>query len=789
MKRIMIFLLFLFATFCAKAQAPQNAQKQIEDAQKMLKQMQSDPKIQAAMKRAQQAMNKVKSNTQLQNQMAQRSLRLDSLKKTDPAYANMKTPDNDNMQIIGFDSIGSMLNVASQQAQNLSQITNQTNPKQDISHHAESLTKLTATSLSASVNNILKKVKEQLDFVTLSNLNAMGKDTSINTAGTGAFLLASGASTNAALYLICQGILKSPKNPWAINDLGVYYRDQMDIEKALQCYFYANVLDTGKNTAINTNIGWAAAYYGDFDVSEKYFDKALAIDSNFTSANEGEAMLAYARGDFGALWKILAKEVKNISYNSSTFDDGLSDDFATTCANAATETEGNLDNQTTDPTNDPTFDNPNPDDGNSQDPPPGADVDDIQYKRYKKVFVSDPKQIMSAIGEGALQNAKSYKELQNRQTALLQEFKSLKPLVQMPYIDDEGNLVYPNRFSKYVDLLTPVEISFEKRKAWYINKLEKKLELLRKDVINHDMDMGKQYSKDWSACGKLNGDAANECVQEVQCKWIPQMYKSKNSDLDAIANLWNEYYDHTANAIQWYIDASAPFISRVHDAGWNQYLNDKREFKVRAAIIQAYGWWLDALGDIASNVSTIQQNPPACPAVEVAGVAPDPFSKKPKHIKEFEGYCYDIKSNAFGSGLSEEETCHATTISFEKGPIKVFYTHVNEPIYAQNNGYTNKIGTTISASKDIDIVKLEGKDGEEKSIVSASAGIEGSVDLKFDNNWDFTSGSTSISASGDIGGISMGGISATRTVEMVAGQLQVNPLSVTTSGPLNSGEK
>lgn len=779
MKRIMILLLFLFATFCAKAQAPQNAQKQIEDAKKMLKQMQSDPKIQAAMKRAQQAMNKAKSNTQLQNQMAQRSLRLDSLKKTDPAYANMKTPDNDNMQIIGFDSIGSMLNAASEQAQNYSQTTNQTVPKQDISHHAEKLAKLTSISLSSSVNNILKKLKEQFDIVTLSNLNAMVKDTGINIASLGAFMLTTGADQNATLYLICNGILKKPQNPWAVNDLGVYYRDAMDNTKALECFFYSNKLDSGKNTAINTNIGWAAAYYGDFDASKKYFDKALAIDSNFTSANEGEAMLAYARGDFGALWKILAKEVKNISYNSSAFDDGLSDDFATTCANAAAETEGNLDNQTTDPNDDHTFDNPNPDDGLSQDQLPSGDVDDIQYTRYKKVFVSDPRQIFNSIREGALQSQKTYAEMKIYNNALAQELKSLKPLMQAPYKDDKGNLLFPNSFGKYVALLTSVEISFEKRTEWYINKLKKKLESLRKDVINRDMDMQKQYSTALLACGKLNGDSKDACVQEVECQWIPKMYTSKNNDLNEVANLWNDYYDHTVKSIQWYIDASAPFISRVHEAGWNQYLNAKRELAVRVAIIKAYGWWLDAVGDIATPiVDIIQQKAPACPVfIPPSENPPDPFSKKPKRLKEFEGPCFHLAMTILIAGF--ETDCHGDQFNIGLPPGKTnplpfslgaSYSQTTDPTKAQNEGYSHQIGVSLGVGKSVGII---------------SAGVQAGGNLQFNDNWQLTGGSISEGLKAGVGNETFS-IGPKATFQIVAGQLQANSFSsLSTTVPLH----
>jgi hypothetical protein len=269
------------------------------------------------------------------------------------------------------------------------------------------------------------------------------------------------------------------------------------------------------------------------------------------------------------------------------------------------------------------------------------------------------------------------------------------------------------------------------------------------------------------------------------CKSLPKMYHSKQNDLDVIARAWDDYYNQIATTIQWFIDATAPFISRVHDEDWNTYLNTERELEVREAILGAYGDWDYCLESITSPVVFyIQQPAPACAPVEVAGITPpDPFSKKPKHIKEFEGPCYDMKFNTFGVGLSAEETCHATTFSLEAGPLKLFYTHVNDPIYAENNGYTNKAGVDISVSKDLDIVKV-GKGKNEKAILSGSAGVEGKVSLDFDQNWQFTGGTSSVGASANIGGLNLGGIEASRTVEMVSGQLHVNPLSVTTTAPL-----
>lgn len=791
MKRLFTLFILLSTTLFSYSQSQKDMQKQLEEAKKKMEQLKSNPQFQQAMQKAQEAMKKVKSDPKIKKAMAENKAQLDSMKKSNPQLANVELPDLDKMEVPSmpnFDSIGKAMDKATGQLQAYSNAMDQEVPKLNIFHHAEKLHPISKSELLSLTNSIIKKIKPVFGPVDLNNLNAMLKDTSINIPGTGAFLLATGGSTNAALFLISHGILKDPSNPWAINDLGVYYRNKMDYETALKCFFYANKITAEKNTAINTNIGWAAAYYGDFDGAEKYFDKALAVDDNFTSAIEGEALLAYQKGDISALMKCLEKEIKFMGISGGS---GPSDAFGEFCGGIISEINtGNLDNQPTDPNEDHTFDNPHPNHG--QDPPPGASVDDISYRRYQKIFINDPKEIWNTVGECSLQGIQSMKELKQRSLQISQKLKTLKPLVQTPYRDNEGNLIYPNSFSKYVQLFVLIDQSFEKRTAWYISKLEKKLNLLRKDVINHDMDMNLQYNNGLLACGKLpDGDAKDACVNDLNCKWIPKMYHSKNNDLDAVSKLWDDYFTSTAKAIQWYIDASAPMISRVHEEGWNEYLNMRRELAVRKSIISAYARWGEALGDINSPVALfIKAKAPACAPIEVAGVTPDPFSKAPKYIKEFEGPCFDVPINSLGIGLTADVNCHSTTIGFEAGPFKGFYTHSDDPIYAQNNGYTNNVGFTASVSKDLEIVKLESdidpatdKRHEWTPVKGGSVGLEGSVDLKFDNNWNFTSGSSNISASAEVGGFKVGGISATRTVQMVAGQLNVNPLQVNTSGP------
>ncbi len=766
-------------------------QKQIEEAKKKMAQLQSSPQYKEAMQKAKQAMEKLKSDSGVQNQINEANAKLNSIKKTNPALSNVQVPDLDKMptpKMPDFSSMTKRLDNASHKLETYSQTMNQTIPKQNISHHAEKLDKLSNTELMALATSITKNVESKLNRLQLDQLDKMLKDTSINIAGTGAFMLASGASTNAALFLICKGILKKPGDLWAINDLGVYYRDEKDYEKALQCYIYANALDTADNTAINTNIGWASAYYGDFGTANKYFDNALVVNKDFQSANEGKAMVAYAKGDIAALFQCLTKEIKYMGMSSGNA--GPSAPFANICGSVSTQQNaGNLDHQTTDPTTDHTFDNPETNPGNAPPTPPGADVDDVTYTRYKKVFVARPEDIGKAIAEVNRQDIESVKEMKTRLTQLTQQVKTLKPLGQKPYVDEEGYLIYPSSFERYVNLLPAIEESYDKRLAWFQQKLEKKLEPLGKDVATRDADMMHLYEKELEACpiikDKYGGETTDSnCVKAVECKWYPKMYNSKNNDLDMVAKMWDDYYAQIAKSIQWYLDATAPLISRVHEEGWNSYLNAYREYKVRVGIIRAYGMWQDCLGKIATSVCAfVKLTTPSCPPLHVRAVnPPDPFSKKPKHIKEFEGPCYDQNYPLFiGGGI--ESTCHGDKFYIGGGPFKVFYSHTTDQIAATNQGFSNQVGLDVSVSKDLDIVKV-GDEEEGKTLVSASAGVEGSANLNFDNDWSFTGGNSSVSASTSIGDMNIISIKASRTVEMVSGQLNINPLSVTTSSDL-----
>jgi tetratricopeptide (TPR) repeat protein len=782
MKKTVGFLCFLLFALSVKAQMTPDEQKKIAEAKARLKAAQADPRIAAKLKQAQH-MDSVKATPQFQQQMQMASQKLDSAKKTNPSLANVKMPVINNVNVqtsfqnVNFEGLEARVKNTNQRLQGYMQLIGQAIPKSNAAIHAESLPALTSSTMVALANSELKIARSKLSPTLLNRLGEMVKNPKINLASTGVFLLSTGGSKYAGLYLICSAIIENPKDIWAANDLGVYYRDLSNYQRSLQCYFYANALAGGKSTVINTNIGWAAAYYGDFDTGVKYFDNALAINNNLNRANEGKAMIAYSKGDYNALLACLSKEIK-YWVGGGKADDGPSDAFIAAATAAISENNMRHDRDNVDPDSDHTYDNSDADD-NGQDPPPGAD-DDVTYPRYKKIFINDAKDLIW-IGKYFYDFGKSARaDLIQRSNNLKQTLATLKPLVQAPSGDSQGDLVVPNNFQKFVSMMVPVEDLFQEKVGRYKKDFEGKIKPITMDVFNHDEDMVKEYMKELGACPPDN-PAHDRCVAEVNCTWVPKMHKSKNSDLEMISEMWQAYYARVSNAIQWYINATAPFVSRVHDVGWNGYLNADREFIIRRAIVESYGEWGNGLHTIVNGtgvLGVIQMQPPDCPPVEMSVNAPDPFSKKPKHIKEFEGPCYDHTYGGFGAGV--EETCHSSKFFIGGGPFKVFYEHMNDPIAAQNNNYTHKIGTDVSVSKDIDVVKFG-----DKTVVSASAELEGKLEAQFNDNWQLTGGSSSIGASADIGGVNLGGIEASRTMEVVDGQINVSPLQVKTSGPLH----
>ena len=811
MKRLsIIFGLLLFAVY-SHAQSQAELQKKMQEAQKQLQQLKSNPQYQQAMQKAQQAMQQLKSDTTVQKQMSEANAQLQAMKKDHPEIGDIKIPDlnNLNANMPNIDSLSASLSKQMNKAQKgmaaMEQFKEQFKPKANPLHHVESLATLKRASTIAFAQATLKSVSPKLDIIMKGRLDKLAKDSTLNVAGTGLFYLSLGLSPRGATaYLICKGILLHPGDPYAINALGVYCRDNNDLANALKLFLYADALlpDSIKSPYIYANIGWASFYYGDFAAGKKYFDKSITISSEFMPALEGEAMIAYAKGDIKALYECLGKELMaNIKSGhlgnaggGGNNNSGPSDFLTDIASIEYIQSVQDFDNQP-DPTQDHSFDNyavEEPDDG-------ADDGVDVSYKvEAKPIFNVTPKTLDQAKAEAGKFLQKAVKIMAPMAKNLTQQLSGLTPLASVTTMDKFGTITFSKSYRKYVDIIAEIHQLFDRRVYWFSKKYDEEFHLfpLKENTAMQDKIM--LYFKALGECAKdhdcsgLVGDASirceaalEKCENEAACKWYPILYGECNSDIEVSARIWNKYWDNIFNTIQWYINATNPLIRKVHDAGWNSYLNNERATYIRQAILSAYCRW-------AGEVMAIPEDPfankpmPSCP-VEVRGVnPPDPFSKKPKHIKEFaDPNCKDMD---FPIGIlgTITENCHYTkfTIGPKIGPIQLGFTYttnkdvftgkVKDDIYSRNNDFDHGYGATAGiAYKFDDVVEVDASVGgtvnyndkgqatgytgsaEGGGVMDfgiAKLGGKASRTYQFDSEGNVTGYSNSVTASGSIGG-------------------------------------
>jgi len=726
--------------------------------------------------------------------MKKANAQLEQMKKSHPELAGYSMPEiNKNPSMPNLDSINQQIRKSTQTMKSYNTMMTQGLPKADPLHRAGKLQRLTAAAIQTMAQNVLRQVTPQISVTKLPALKTI-LDSCHNLAGMGAFLLANNASLNETMFLVCHALVKNPRDLWSVNNLGVYYRGQTQYEPALQCFFYAQALDSGKSAVLATNIGWASLYYGDFDGAAKYFNDASSIDPDFLSPLEGQALLAYQKGDIQALFKCLAKELQATMKAGGGGAGGgggapqqgsgeeASDAFVDQAASDYVQSVKTLDDQP-DPTQDHSLDGL-AEDGPDQDNPPGADVVDVTYPEYRPIFVGRAEDLQRAKSDAVKFMLKSSDKLITLQKNVQQELSSLHPLVTGTSADGTGTLTVSKSFRKFVDLMAEANRLFERRVYWWVKKYDDDYKPWPDRMFTHNQGNLNGFLNDGKACP--NPDPDNKCSNRVLCKWIPLMTTSCNSDIESMTRLWNPYWDHISETIQWYIDVTGPLISRVHDVGWNQYLNDVRIFYITQAVLQAYNRWATCVVAIPVP-SLVGATMPTC-IIDINGMdPPDPFSKKPKKIKQFQGPCYD---HDWPIGpLSIEETCNTTKYTLGYKNIGLFWETAKDPVYAQNN-FTNRIGANFKVDYSLGVEDV----AIGKTKLTYNAGIDVKAAASIWGDWNtqgqFTGGGSDVNAgvtaTGEIsaggplkvGGSTGVGVDASNTYVVVAGQLQTGPPTI-----------
>ena len=797
MRKLLLLIPSALLAISAIAQLTPEQQKQVDAAMKKLQQMQQDPNVRARMQQSQHMQDSLKKDTAIQNRLNKAAAQFDQLKKSHPELAGYSMPSMGSAPAMpNLDSMSQQLKSGIQTMNNYSATTNQSMPQWNPQHHAGKLPHVTAAETQALAKIVLKQITPQIDPIKLSGLRQIVANCR-NLAGLGAFLLANNAATPPTMYLVCNALIRNPADTWSANNLGVYFRSQMQYEPALQCFFYAQTLDSGKSAVLAANIGWASLYYGDFDGASEYFNNASAIDPNFLSPLEGMALLAFQKGDLQALFKCLAKELEATMRSGQgglgDFGGGgggsgeqASDAFVDETASAYVQSVKNLDDQP-DPTQDHSLDNLAADDGPDQDPPPGADVIDVTYPEYRPIFVGRPQDLLLAHAPCVKFMQESSTRLNTMHKNLQQEQSSLRPLATIETTEGSGTLVINKSFRKFVELMAEANKLFERRVYWWVKKYDDQYKPLPLRMFNKNMDNIKSWTNDEKACP--NPDPNDACSNRVMCTWIPIMTTSCNSDIESMTRIWNPYWDHIHETIQWYLDVTAPLISRVHDVAWNQYLNDARIYYITMAVFQCYNRWATSV--IAIPIPPlVGATPPTC-TIDINGMdPPDPFSQKPKKIKQFQGPCYD--HNWPIGPLSIEETCNTTKYTLGYKNIGLFWETAKDPVYAQNN-FANRVGANFKVDFSLGVEDIP----IGKTRLTYSAGIDAKAEASIWGDWNtkgqLTGGGSdvngSVGANGEIsaggpvkiGGSTSIGADATATYKIVAGQLQTGPPTITTT--------
>ena len=180
-------------------------------------------------------------------------------------------------------------------------------PKENIAKHVQSIT-TSAVTITTLATTYKKNSFARIDAVTKSQLtNILASKSSMADMGV-MYFISGPKGIASAYYLICNAIIKNAKDTLAINDLGILLKNDGQYEKAYQCFKYADQLFP--SSIFKTNLGWTAAYYGDFISAKKYFEDALVLAPTNAGTLEGLCTLAAAKGDYQSLMQNLFKRMQ-----------------------------------------------------------------------------------------------------------------------------------------------------------------------------------------------------------------------------------------------------------------------------------------------------------------------------------------------------------------------------------------------------------------------------------------------------------------------------------------------
>jgi tetratricopeptide (TPR) repeat protein len=701
MKSLIIFIFFFSTANSSFAQTPAQ-QKQVKEAMR---------KAQQAMQRAKENPNVKKAIEEYKKQMPSIQHQIDSLKKTEEgaALGDLTMLDADKQP--GLPDMDKLHENQQKLQQKLGKMKEGLHtsiakdlPQLNKNANANAFALLDEKDIIQFAKGMLPKAEAGMKFIDLylkQQVDKIANDTTANAHGTGMLLMGMGFPKYAVQYLVCKGVLRSPANPWAVNDLGIIFRNEKQYKEAIQCFKYA----AGFNDSfivIKTNLAWATAYYGDFANAKKYFDEVLKLDENFGPALEGNAMVAYQQGNTQALFAALAKQIKRIGGGGA----GPSPEMANLCGgimmDEQTNNMGNKNNNL-DPAKNNSYDNNNGEEGENQDPPPTAASEPVNVPSLDIIFAKNKNEVAAKCAK-----TKDYYDLitqkiaesKNRVTSLGSNLSRLAP---PPYMDDQGNQIIPYSYEKFYTLFHQVHIEFEKRVSWVYKNFEDEI----KNLTAGDASQVQSFWSGYNA--ELNTVKDEPSMIAFKCKWGPKALGVCNNFFSGGSDLFANHYKKMAEQINWYISASTSFIKRVHKKDWNDYMNAIRQNDIRHAILLFHEKWLGIQNFLNGAMPLAVAYPDVTCQTEVREIeatGPDPKNVPLKKLHTYPDYC-DTKEppSGFDAGfMGYESNCDHAKIYFK---LPLTGTAFSSGVFAEKifnkkfkEGDVYRYGVTLAVSSD-----------------------------------------------------------------------------------------
>ena len=460
-----------------------------------------------------------------------------------------------------------------------------------------------------------------------------------------------------ALYEVTAGAAKDPKDGNIANNFGVLLKNSQNYEDSLKVLLYAEKT-LQPNAVTETNLGWTIAYLGDFFTAKTKFQKAINLDAYDQKACEGMGLLFRVEGNIPESSKYLRMSLKL----------GFSASAANNLAIVESKVDGliaaDAEHIDEDSTNGIKISDvlqfPYTDGQNSK----GSGSGKLQFAKAPDFFNVSLPQIAEAEIKGEFLNYDLAKkaEFKSANDALYEAQQQLAPISPAPIRDGE-TVIYPRSYEPEVFALVDLERIFARRYLVRSQKFEKRFQNeVHLPVNDKFFALEKQSKIEYQACG-----GNNSCERAVDSKFCNLKKDNIKGFNGQFQTLWTKYVQAQRDDLKSYYDFAAPWLREIKDAKLNQFMNQRREFFIRASdpIEEKAGIWEVYSNDVGNNWSNVCPDPPETDHTPPADLGE---YRKLKVFPEPYGSCHVPQYKYAGGigvfGAATEATCDSLKVEF-----------------------------------------------------------------------------------------------------------------------------